>query len=57
LDAGADFQTCGDQLQIHKNTVKYRIKKISETLGYNVTRFSESYECYVACMIYRLISL
>ncbi|MGO2890628.1 PucR family transcriptional regulator [Enterococcus devriesei] len=57
LDAGADFQICSEQLFIHKNTVKYRIKKISEALGYNVMRFSESYECYVACLTYRLISL
>ena len=57
LDAGADFQVCSEQLFIHKNTVKYRIKKISEALGYNVMRFSESYECYVACLTYRLISL
>lgn len=57
LDAGADFQECSEQLFIHKNTVKYRIKKISETLGYNVMRFSESYECYIACLTYRLIGL
>lgn len=57
LDASADFQVCSEQLYIHKNTVKYRIKKISEALGYNVMRFSESYECYVACLTYRLISL
>ncbi|MDT2770704.1 PucR family transcriptional regulator ligand-binding domain-containing protein [Enterococcus pseudoavium] len=57
LDAGADFQVCSEQLFIHKNTVKYRIKKISEALGYNVMRFSESYECYVACLTYRLIGL
>ncbi|MGG5371476.1 PucR family transcriptional regulator [Enterococcus sp. AZ196] len=57
LDAGADYQICSEQLFIHKNTVKYRIKKISEVLGYNVMRFSESYECYVACLTYRLISL
>lgn len=57
LDAGADFQVCSEQLFIHKNTVKYRIKKISEALGYNVMRFSESYECYVACLTLRLIGL
>lgn len=55
LDASADFQVCSELLEIHKNTVKYRIKKISELLGYNVTRFSESYECYLACMVQKLI--
>ncbi|GCF95412.1 purine catabolism regulatory protein [Enterococcus florum] len=55
LDAQGDFQRCSELLFVHKNTVKYRIKKISELLGYTITRFSESYECYFACMIYRLI--
>ena len=56
LDAQADFQRCSELLFVHKNTVKYRIKKISELVGYEVTRFSESYECSLACMIYRLVS-
>lgn len=56
LDASADFQRCSELLFIHKNTVKYRIKKISELLGYNITHFSESYECYLACMIYCMIN-
>ncbi len=56
LDSSADFQRCSELLFIHKNTVKYRIKKISELLGYDVTHFSESYECYMACMIYCMIN-
>ncbi|PKR84414.1 PucR family transcriptional regulator [Heyndrickxia camelliae] len=56
LDANGDFDKCGKFLYIHKNTVKYRINKISELIGYDVTVFSEFYDVYIACMIYRLIT-
>ncbi len=56
LDAKGNFEECGKLLFIHKNTVKYRIKKISELLGYDITMNSEFYDVYLACMIYRLIS-
>ena len=55
LDADSDFQRCGELLFIHKNTVKYRIRKISELLGYDMTRVSEAYEGYLACLLLRLI--
>lgn len=55
LDAKGNFDVCGKMLFVHKNTVKYRIKKISELIGYDVTVNSESYNVYMACMIYRLI--
>lgn len=55
LDAKGNFDVCGKMLFVHKNTVKYRIKKISELIGYDVTVNSESYDVYMACMIYRLI--
>lgn len=55
LDAKGNFDDCGKMLFVHKNTVKYRIKKISELIGYDVTVNSEFYDVYIACMIYRLI--
>ncbi|WP_249436001.1 PucR family transcriptional regulator [Paenibacillus sp. Marseille-Q4541] len=55
LDAKGSFDDCGKLLFVHKNTVKYRIKKISELIGYDVTVNSEFYDVYIACMIYRLI--
>lgn len=55
LDVNADFQKCADRLFIHKNTVKYRIKKISELLGCDVTRVSDSYEFSIACLVYRMV--
>ncbi|AIQ34052.1 MULTISPECIES: PucR family transcriptional regulator [unclassified Paenibacillus] len=54
LDAKGNFDNCGKMLFVHKNTVKYRIRKISELIGYDVTVNSESYDVYIACMIYRL---
>lgn len=56
LDANGNFEECGKLLFIHKNTVKYRIKKISELIGNDVTIYSEFYDAYIACMIYRLIN-
>lgn len=56
LDANGNFDMGAKLLFIHKNTVKYRIKKISELIGYDVTVYSEFYDVYIACMIYRLIN-
>ncbi len=56
LDAKGNFDDCAKLLFIHKNTVKYRIKKISELIGYNVTDYSDFYDVYLACMIYRLVN-
>ncbi len=56
LDANGSFDDCSKILFIHKNTVKYRIKKISELIGNDVTIYSEFYDVYMACMLYRLIN-
>ncbi len=56
LDANASVERCAELLYIHKNTVKYRIKKISEQIGTDVTVYSEFYDVYMACMLYRLIN-
>ncbi|WML29194.1 PucR family transcriptional regulator ligand-binding domain-containing protein [Neobacillus sp. OS1-32] len=56
LDAKGNFDDCAKLLFVHKNTVKYRIRKISELIGYDVTVNSESYDAYIACMIYRLLN-
>ncbi|MEK5477327.1 PucR family transcriptional regulator ligand-binding domain-containing protein [Paenibacillus sp. FSL R5-0407] len=56
LDAKGSFDECSQLLFVHKNTVKYRVKKISELLGYDITKNSEFYDVYLACMIYRLIN-
>lgn len=56
LDAKGNPDDCARLLFIHKNTVKYRIKKISELIGYDITLNSEFYDVYLACMIYRLIN-
>ncbi|GAK41060.1 PucR family transcriptional regulator ligand-binding domain-containing protein [Paenibacillus urinalis] len=56
LDAKGNLDDCAKLLYVHKNTVKYRIKKISEHIGYDITMNSEFYDVYLACMIYRLIN-
>ena len=41
---------------VHKNTVKYRISKINEALGYDMTNAAEAYEVYLAMILYRLVT-
>ncbi|MDH5042357.1 helix-turn-helix domain-containing protein [Enterococcus faecalis] len=56
LDASSDFKECGERLFVHKNTVKYRISKINEALGYDMTNAAEAYEVYLAMILYRLVT-
>ena len=56
LDASSDFNECGERLFVHKNTVKYRISKINEALGYDMTNAAEAYEVYLAMILYRLVT-
>ena len=56
LDASSDFKECGERLFVHKNTVKYRIGKINEALGYDMTNAAEAYEVYLAMILYRLVT-
>lgn len=56
LDSNGSFSKCSEMLFVHKNTVKYRIRKISELLGYDVTCFSETYDVYMATMVYRVLN-
>lgn len=56
LDASGDFQLSGEILFLHKNTIKYRINKISNLLGLNLVHFSEAFEVYFSCIVYRLLN-
>lgn len=56
LDTSSDFKECGERLFVHKNTVKYRISKINEALGYDMTNAAEAYEVYLAMILYRLVT-
>ena len=56
LDAQRDLQKTSELLFVHRNTVKYRLKRISEILGCNLLSYDECFAYYLACIAYRLIN-
>ena len=56
LDADGSTKITGDKLFIHKNTVNYRMNKIKNILGYDVTKMPEAYALYRAVAIHRILS-
>lgn len=53
----SDFKMMGtsERLFIHINSVKYRIKKIGELLGFPVDKMPEAYDVYAAVALSRLL--
>ena len=56
LDAYLSISRTAELMYLHKNTIKYRIKKINACLGFNVAEMPEMSECYLACAIERYLS-
>ena len=56
LDSEMSVTLTSELLHIHKNTVKYRIHRISNLLGYRVDKMPELLELYKACAVRRLMS-
>ena len=55
FDSGQSVSRTAENLFIHVNTVKYRLKKISEVIGCKVTEMPEMMGLYKALALYRLI--
>lgn len=55
LDAGCSVQLTSEKQFVHKNTIKYRIKTMSDCLGFAIGSMPESEKLYKACGIRRLI--
>lgn len=55
LDAGAGVTRTAELLYLHKNTVKYRLQKITDILGCRVGRLPESFAVYYAVAFQRLL--
>lgn len=55
LDAGAGVTRTAELLYLHKNTVKYRLQKITDCLGYRVGRMPESFSVYYAVALRRML--
>lgn len=54
LDAGSSVSRCGEQLFLHKNTIKYRLGRIGACLGYPVDKEPEKFYLYEAAVLKRL---
>lgn len=56
LDAQCSYLKTGELLYLHKNTVKYRIQRFSDILGYRVGDFPDSFSLYYAAAVNRLLN-
>lgn len=55
LDGEMSVTRTAELLHIHKNTVKYRIHRISSLLGYRMDKAPELFALYKACAVRRLL--
>ena len=55
LDADRSIQKTTDALRLHRNTVKYRIKCMSERVGFPIGQMPASLSLYIAVGVSRLI--
>ncbi len=56
LDAEGSVTRTAELLCLHKNTVKYRVQRIQERLGYAVSKMPERFALYEACVLRRLMT-
>lgn len=56
LEGSNRFQETADILYLHKNTIKYRIQRITEILKYPVTKSPEVFQLYKAVAVYRMLA-
>ena len=54
LDANLDINLLSQMTYLHRNTVKYRIKALSDVFGFNLGAFPETEELMLAVAIERL---
>ena len=55
LDAESSVVRCAEHLFLHKNTIKYRLSRISACLGFHADKEPEKFYLYRAVAIYRLL--
>lgn len=54
LDADGNAQKTGEFLYMHNNTVKYRLHKIRQILGMDITRMPANYNIYLSLALKRI---
>jgi len=57
LDCGASVLKTSERMYLHKNTIKYRINRISELLGYRPDEMPEERQLYLAVALERLLDI
>ena len=55
LDSNSNVQLTSEKMFVHKNTIKYRIKAMSDWLGFTIGSMPESEKLFKACGIKRLL--
>ena len=56
LDAYQSISRTAELMYLHRNTIKYRIKRINDCLGFVVSEMPELSDCYLACALERYLS-
>ncbi len=54
LDADSNIEAAAKLLYLHKNTVKYRLQRASDILGFDIRRSPENFQLYMAIALHRL---
>lgn len=54
LDADMSIVKTAELLYLHKNTIKYRITKLTDIFHYRINKMPEAYELYKAVAVHRL---
>ena len=57
LDGGSSVEATGRALFLHPNTVRYRLRKVSDTIGYDVTTPRDAQVIRVALVLGRTRAL
>ena len=55
LDCDGSVTRTAELLHLHKNTIKYRLQRISDTLGFRLGKMPETIELYYSAAICRLL--
>lgn len=56
LDGDRNIEKTADLVYVHKNTIKYRIKRLKDIFGFNINKMPEAYELYLASALERLLN-
>ena len=55
LDCDSSVTRTAEMLFLHKNTIKYRLQRIADLLGYRLGKMPETIELYRSAAVYRLL--